>query len=169
MTAITRRGALIGASAAVAVAGVPGAVMGDDAALLAQVAQFHGFFDAWQRTWAKQTAHRAQVEAMPGCPRFGSSNFSRDYSAFLKAHDAYRHCDESNRCSERMGAIATAIFQTPAQTFNGVFEKFRIAHLATGNYDGDGDEGLEAYQDWEKPWMATVAADFERLLGGMRS
>ncbi len=35
MTAITRRSALIGVSAAAVVAGVPGAVQGDDAELIA--------------------------------------------------------------------------------------------------------------------------------------
>ena len=50
----------------------------------------------------------------------------------------------------------------------GAFKKLKIAHLAIGNHDDDGDRGLESYQEWDKPWMETVIADFERLIGGMR-
>ncbi len=46
---ISRRGALIGAGAAAVVAGVPGAVVGEDAALLARIGQFHHLYDAWDR------------------------------------------------------------------------------------------------------------------------
>ncbi len=165
---ISRRNALLGASAAVAVAGVPGAVLGEDAALLAQVARFHDLYDAWRAVWAKQCEHRARIEAMPDCPDFDPPTRSRAYLAFLRAHDAFRYYDESGRLGEQTGVLANAIFEIPAETFRGAIEKFHIAHLAVGSGDDDGDQDLLAYQDFANPWMETVAADFERLLAGMR-
>ena len=169
MTAITRRGAMLGATAAAVVAGVPSAVQGEDAALLAQVVRFHDLYDTWRDVWAKQQEHRARIEAMADCPPISPYSNTSAHFAFLEAHDAYKYCDESSRLGELAGQLANAIVETPARTFRGAVEKFKIAHLAVGSYEDDGDEGLEAYQDWDKPWMATVAADFERLLGGMRS
>ncbi len=172
MTAITRRGAMLGASAAVAMATVAApAVQADDTVLLARAEQFHEVYEVQSRMWEKAQTHRAAVEAMPDCPEppgYPTRGDFRAHDAFLKAHDADRYCDEANELDHQMGVAAKAIFETPAMTWRGAVEKFKIAHLAIGSYADDGDEGLEAYQDWEKPWMATVAADFERLIGGMR-
>ena len=168
MTGITRRRVMTGAGAAVAVAGVPGAVLGKDAALLVQVARFHDLYGAWRAVWAKQCEHRARIEAMPDCPDFDPPTLSRAYLAFLKAHDAYRYYDESGRLGKQTGALANAIFEIPAETVRGAFEKLKIAHIVVGNNHQDGDEDLDAYQDWDAPWMETVIADFARLLGGMR-
>ncbi len=168
MTGLTRRAALASVGAAMAVAGVPGATSGEDAALLAQVAQFHDLYDAWRAVWAKQCEHRARIDAMPDCPGFDPPTFSRDYLAFLEVHDANRYDDDSGRLGEQTGAIANAIFEIPAETVRGAFEKLKIAHIVVGNNHQDGDENLDAYQDWDAPWMETVIADFERLIGGMR-
>ncbi len=169
MTGITRRAALTGATAAVAVAGVPGAVLGEDAALLAQVAQFHELYDRTNRSWAKQKRHREAVEDMPDCPEIdGTAKGNRAHHDFMDAHDAYKGSDECNQLSNLTGALANDIFETRPLTWRGAVAKFKIAHVAIGSYVDDGDEGLEAYQDWARPWMETVAADFERLAGGMR-
>ena len=165
---ISRRNALMGASAAAVVAGVPGAVQGGDAVLLAKVARFQELYEAWNRVWEKGSAHRARIEAMTDCPRVDPATQSRAHFAFLKAHDAYKHYDESNRLGQQTGALVNAIFKTPAETFRGAIEKFHIAHLAVGSGADDDDEDLLAYQDWAAPWMETVAADFERLLEGMQ-
>ncbi len=167
---ISRRGALLGASAAVAVAGVPGAVQADDAALLAQVAQFHELYDRSKHSWAKQKRHQEAVEDMPDCPEVdGTREGNQAHHDFMDAHDAYKHSDECNRLSDMTGALANEIFETRPLTWRGAVEKFKIAHLAVGSYGDGGDEGLEAYQDWANPWMETVAKDFERLLGEARS
>ncbi len=170
MTGITRRAALASAGAAVAVAGVPGAVQGQDAVLLTQVAQFHELYDRSKRSWAKQKRQREAVEDMPDCPEMdGTAKGNQAHSDFMDAHDAYKHSDECNRLSDLTGALANEIFETPPLTWRGAVEKFKIAHLAVGSYPDGGDEDLEAYQDWAMPWMETLAKDFERLLGGMRS
>ena len=168
MTALTHRAALAGAGAAVVVAGVPGAAQSEDAALLAQVARFNETYERWRSVWGKCLEVRSRIEAMPDCPPIIGSAFNGRWD-FIKAHYDSGLCDESERLGERAGSLASAIMATPARTFRGAIEKFKIAHLAIGNYVDDGDEGLEAYQDWEKPWMETVAADFERLLGGLPS
>ncbi len=170
MTAITRRGALLGASAAVAVAGVPTAVaaQGDDIVLLARVDQFHDVYGEWQRVWAKQKAHRAAVEAMPDCPPIAPWRSGIGHFEYLKAHDAYRYCDQSSRLCDQTGALALAIFGSPAETIAGVLGKVCILYIARGDYDDDGvgDAGLDAYQDNKNhPWFGSVIADLERLAG----
>ena len=180
---ISRRDALLGATAAALTtaaitaplalkAASVRAALGGDTVLLARIAQFHEAHRAHCHMWERAKARRAMVEAMPNCPVAPGYPTRGDYhkhNAFLKVHDAYRHHDEANRLSEQAGALAKSIFEIPAMTWRGAVEKFKIAHRAIGNYDGDGDEGLEAYQDWKKPWMATVAKDFERLAGGLPS
>ena len=109
---ISRRSALLGASAAVAVAGVPGAVQADDAALLAQVAEFHELYDRSKRSWAKQKRQREAVEDMPDCPELdGTREGNRAHSDFMDAHDAYKHSDECNRLNDLTGALANEIFE----------------------------------------------------------
>ena len=69
-----------------------------------------------------------------------------------------------------VGNLAKAIFETPAQTVEGVLGKVRILQIARGDYDGEGDESLEAFQDEENsPWFGAVIADLERLAGDPRS
>ncbi len=165
---ISRRDALLGATAAVAVASVGTPATACDAVLLARIEQVHDVYGTWQDAWKKHRAHRASVEAMPDCPQIP---FYRDRTAFLEAHDAYRGWDESNRLSGQTGALARAIFETPAETAKGALEKLKIAYMATG--DGaetdTGDIDLEAFQNLEAPWMEAVIADFERLAGGLPS
>ena len=163
---ITRRNALVGAGAVMAVAGVPGAVQGDDAVLLARLRQFPDLYDRWTRLWQKAHAHRTTVEAMPECPNY--SNY-RARDAFLKAHDYLRYWDEANRLGEPLGVLVNAIFETPAETIEGVLGKVRILYIARGDYDGDGNDNLEGFQDEENcPWFGAVIADFERRLWGLR-
>ena len=163
---ISRRGALMGAGAAAVVAGVPGAVQAEDVVLLAQVAEFHELFDRTKRSWAKHERHRKSVEDMPDCPEIdGTLEGNRAHRDFMDAHDAYKGYD---RLWDLTGALANDIFETRPVTWRGAVEKFKIAHLAVGSYADDGDEGLEAYQCWDSPWMETVAKDFDRLLAGMR-
>ncbi len=170
MTAITRRGALLSAGAAVAVATVaaPTTAVADDAVLLARIEQFHDVYGELQDVWEKHQAHRASVEAMPDCPQIP---FYRDRTAFLKAHDAYRGWEQGNRLNEQTGALAKTIFGTPAQTVKGALEKLKIAYVAVGDGEetGTGDPDLESFQDLKAPWMEAVSADFERLIGGAPS
>ncbi len=170
MTAITRRNALLGASAAVAVAGVPVAVQASDAILLARIGRFHDLYNEWCCTHEKQAAHRAEIEARPDCPPCDPATGSRANSAFLEANDAFRYWDQAQILGKQTGALVNAIFETPAQTATGALEKLKIAYTAVGDGGGTytGDIDLEAWQDLEAPWMEAVIADFERLIGGMR-
>jgi hypothetical protein len=161
----------------VAVAGVPAAVQGEDAALLAQVARFDDLYDAWVDLHDKAIAHSAAVKALPDYPSYDSSAFKsmeeaqdawRREQDFVEAHNIHKYWDQGGRLGERVGALANAIFEIPAETVRGAFEKLKIAHIVVGNNHQDGDESLDAYQDWDEPWMETVIADFERLIAGMR-
>ncbi len=63
----------------------------------------------------------------------------------------------------------TAVFETPAQTAQGVLEKVRIMYLARGDFDEQGDNALEVFQDdRNSPWFGAVIADLERLAGEVR-
>jgi len=104
---ISRRDALMGATAAavvtgataaVAVAGEPTTALACDAVLLARIGQFHDVYGEWQDVWEKHRAHRASVEAMPDCPQIP---FYRDRTAFLEAHDTHRGWDQCNRLIAR--------------------------------------------------------------------
>jgi hypothetical protein len=166
---ISRRGVLIGAgAAAVAVAGVPRTAQGDDAVLLARVAQFNDCYDTWRRGWARYSEHRAQIAAMPGCPPAEFGTFS-EHITFLQTHDTSGYYEECSGLGEQTGEAVNAVFEIPAETVKGAFEKLKIVHIVVGNNHQDGDEDLDAYQDWDAPWMETVLADFERLAGGMQS
>ena len=70
---ISRRRVLTGVGAAAVVASVPGAVLGDDAALLAQVARFHELYATWRGVWAKHLVHRHRRMIHPiGLQAFGN-------------------------------------------------------------------------------------------------
>ncbi len=166
---ISRRDALLGASAAVAVAGVPTAIaaQASDAALLAQIGRFPNLYGQWTHMWEKARAHRATVEAMPDCPGFPDYH-ARD--AFLEAHDYFRYWPEANKLGEPMGAFVNAIFETPAETARGVLGKISILYIARGDYDGNGNDDLEGFQDDETcSWFGSVIADLERLAGEVPS
>ena len=164
---ISRRGALIGASAAAVAAGVPGAVQGNDAALLAQLGQFPELHGRWTRMWEKAQSHRAAIETMLECPDH-SDYRARD--TFLKGHDYLRYWDDAEKLSKPLGLLLQAIFETPAQTVQGVLGKVRILYIARGDYDDQVDQSLEAHQDDEDhPWFGSIIADLERLAKEARS
>ena len=164
---ISRRNALVGAGAAMAVAGVPGTVQGEDAALLVRLGQFPELHGRWTRMWEKAQSHRAAIEAMLECPD-RSDYRARD--VFLKGHDFLRYYDEAEKADKPVGLLLQAIFETPAQTVEGVLGKVRILYIARGDYDGQVDESLEAHQDDEDhPWFGSIVADLERLAGEARS
>ncbi len=172
---ISRRDALMGATAAAAVTGATLAPLAmkaaqgaDDAVLLARIEQFHEVYDAQNRVWAKQQAHRAEIEARPDCPPLDPATSSRDHFAYLEATDAFRYYGETERLIEKTGPLANVIFETPARTTKGAFEKLKIAYTAIGDGEGSGDEGLLLCQDPKALWMAAVVADFERLAGEAR-
>ena len=190
---ISRRDALMGATAAAVVtgaitaplaikaAGVEAALAGDpDAALLAQVAQFHEVREAFRRAWQEQATYRAQIGALPECPKVSDwrdhpdlDDFHKQHRAqddFLSARGVWRRYDEANKINDRVGSLVNAVFETPAQTAQGVLEKVHIMYIARGDFDEQGDNDLEVFQDDKNnPWFGAVIADLERLAGEVRS
>ena len=75
----------------------------------------------------------------------------------MKAKGVWKLSDKTNAAGRAMGKAANRVFVIPARTYRGAVEKVKIAYLATGDAD------LDAYQDFENPWMANAIADLERL------
>ena len=133
---ISRRDALLGATAAAAVAGVPGAVQAVEPLL------------AMEREW---NAHR--------------------YS--------YNNClDDSDEAREphfrRLEEMEWNIYQTPAQTPQGVAIKLRLwsryyASFHDRCYDGDWWKGDLERMTYAEFGFANVMRDLERLAGEARS
>jgi hypothetical protein len=162
----------MGATAAAVVTGVVTAplaikaAVGGDAVLLARVEQSTDLYDRWACMWERAHKHRAAIEALPDCPGF-SDYRARD--AFLKARDYLKYWREANELGEPLGALTNAIFETPAQTVEGVLAKIRILYVARGDYDGVGND-YECFQDDKNgSWFSSVIADLERLAGEVRS
>jgi hypothetical protein len=164
-TALTTGAALVNTGAIVAPPVIRAALASepDDAVLLARIDRFHDAYDAQNRVWAKQQAHQAEIEARPDCPALDPATCSEANFAFLQANDAYKYSDEIERLYEQATALVNAIFETPARTTKGAFEKIKIAYTAIGDGEGSGDEGLLLCQNPTALWMAAVVADLERL------
>ncbi len=72
--------------------------------------------------------------------------------------------DRSTKLWQNTGALANAVFASPARTVMGAVEKLKIVRLALGRGFDDGDISLNAYQSCEgEGWFASVLRDFERL------
>ncbi len=142
-----------------------------DAELLARVAELYPALEKHNIVSEAWHARHAEAEAMPDCPPYdtpASDRAAHDrWWAFMKAKGVFKLCDQSNAAGRRMGKAANAVFAIPARTYEGAVEKVKIAYIATGDGDGTytGDVDLDAYQDFETPWMANAIADLDRLAG----
>ncbi len=148
----------------------PGAEIGD-AKLLARVAKFYRAFEKHKIASEASSARRDEAEAMPDCPpdtipAFDKAGHDR-WKAFMKAKGVWKLADKANAAGRAMGKAANRVFSIPSRTYWGAVEKVKIAYIAIGDGDGTytGDADLDAYQDFENPWMANAIADLERLGG----
>ena len=149
MTAITRRGAMLGATAALGVAaGVPGAVQAS------ADPQFEVLISQWRETRARlevinartrdalclipaaiREANKAYCRAGVPLPTDVTDAYNRHYEASgVKALD-----EESDTVCDGISDIEVQITQTPAMTLRGVLAKARVAWHITA-MDGDFDE-----------------------------
>ncbi len=120
MTGLTRRTVLAGAGAAVAVAGVPGAVLGDDTHL-----------EALYRTWRE--AYAEYIAAL-------------DWSGDLLSGDPTWHAADRavTRTGYRQAACLDKLFEASAHTVPGVLIKVRaIVEDSDDGSDPDHDDALE--------------------------
>ena len=108
---------------------------------------------------------------MPDCPpdaipAFDKAGHDR-WWAFMKAQGVLKLYDKTNAAGSAMGKAANRVFAIPARTYEGAVEKVKIAYIATGDGEGTltGDVDLDAYQDFDTPWMKNAIADLERLAG----
>ena len=149
MTAITRRGAILGTAATVAVVGVPTTVQAEDAELIALGQQWQEAYGEWMRA-----CKAVQIAYDAGEP-------DRRVRELEKASDPSFEC----AC-----ALKDRIAEIPARSVNGALVKLRIV-IAQGWVTGENDDtfGCLTYQAWQSLETESAAADFERLAGEARS
>ncbi len=169
MKNLTRReavktGAAIAAVGATATLGLPSVAEAgnQDAELLARVAEFYRALEKHNIAAEASSTRRDEAEAMPDCPPFSAPDRR---TAFMEAQGASKLWNKMDAAGRRMGKAANRVFAMPARTYRGAVEKVKIAYIATGDGDGTytGDADLDAYQDFDTPWMANAIADLERL------
>ena len=132
-----------------------------DAELIARVAEFYPALEKHNIAAEAWATRRTEADAMPDCPPDAipaDDKAAHDrWHAFMKAKGVWKLSDKTNAAGRAMGKAANRVFVIPARTYRGAVEKVKIAYLATGDAD------LDAYQDFENPWMANAIADLERL------
>ena len=135
-----------------------------DAKLLARVAEFYPALEKHNVAVEVSCRRRDEAEAMPDCPPYPTDDGWHD---FMEAQGVWKLHDKRNAAGRAMGRAAHRVFAIPAHTYRGAVEKVKIAYIATGDGEGTltGDVDLDAYQDFETPWMANAIADLERLAG----
>ncbi len=142
-----------------------------DTELLARVAEFYPAREKHNTAAEAWHTRREEADAMPDCPPHAIPAFDKAghdrWDAFMKAKGVWKLADKANAAGRAMGKVANRVFAIQARTYKGAVEKVKIAYLATGDGEGTGtgDVDLDAYQDWETPWMANAIADLERLAG----
>ena len=163
---ITRRNALLGATAAAAVtgltvaplamkaAGVKVALAGDP--VIGLVQQLNAAWTAWM------TADDAFEDA---CHRAGFNTF--EYSTKCRDSGIKELRQERERWKARFWDLEPRVLDTPATTLHGVIAKLRdfyhddeIALMRAGDLPAD---------DLEKKWAASIYRDLEHLAGEARS
>ena len=168
MQEMTRRAALRGTAAVAAVAVATPAIAAirqDDAALMDLIGSFHQGYRTTQKARDEWRRMRTRLEAMPDYPEPGVPHDV--WRAFMDKHGETPLWDKVCLLAEQSGALARKLFDTPANTLPGVIEKLKISYMVNGDGEGagNGDEGLDVYQDLEDPWMPKVIRDLERLVG----
>ncbi len=173
MKNLTRReafatGAAAAAVGATATLGLPSVAEAatQDAELFACVAEFYRAFEKHNIASEAQRTCRAEAEAMPDCPPLivqtaDGRVVNERWHAFMEAQGESRLYDKMDAAGRKLGKAANRVFAIPARTYQGAIEKVKIAYIATGDGDGTytGDADLDAYQDFDTPWMANAIAD----------
>ena len=142
-----------------------------DADLLARVAEFYPAAERHYSASEAWSTGMEKAEAMPDCPPHPVPADGRvvneRWHAFMEAQGESRLYDKMDAAGRKLGKAANAVFAIPAHTYEGAVEKVKIAYIATGDGEGTytGDADLDAYQDFETPWMANAIADLDRLAG----
>ena len=141
--------------------GADAAAAQPDAALMGQIADFHKAYAEARAAHDKWVAEQHRVEALPECPPLVEPAFDKEasdrYFAFLKEHGVDDLAHRSTELWRGVGRIIHAVFAAEARTLRGAVEKLKIAQLAHDN------EELNAYDEPQGSWLASVMRDLERL------
>ncbi len=159
MTGLTRRAALTSAGAAVAVAGVPGTVLGDEPAGAVNAA-LQQRYDEWEAAY--QAFGRALDELAPVEQKVWEAAEERSIESNTKAYEALKRdfgldaaqANEAN-ASDREWEAYHCFLNTPSGSVQDMTLKIKTARK---NEDSAASTTL----------VQALSRDFERLLGGMR-
>ncbi len=162
--------AAVGATATLGLHSVAEAAT-EDAELFARVAEFYRAFEKHNLAARAHHTRSNEIAAMPDHPPLADPNSDRPgfdrWMAFKDAQGSGRLWSKMDSAGRAMGKAANRVIAIPARTYRGAIEKVKIAYIATGDGDGTytGDADLDAYQDFENPWMTSAIADLQRLAG----
>ncbi len=177
MKPVSRRSAMLAATAAVAAAGVSMPATASDAVLLTRIKALDQLYKAADQAAAKLWPEKQRIAALPGCPPWivdGSLEATETLgehpgTAFLRKHGWLALHDQAHELMTRTEEQATVVFQTPALTTEGAIAKLHVVYKVYG------DRGLEfgdgavysrlGHLGRTAPWIQSVVADFERLAG----
>ncbi len=183
---ITRRDALLGATAAVAVAGVPLTAIAASEPIMPMFAQMEKLYaesgacmEAYHAAERRIPAHLTRALESYRAPLYMPAKLRAEYHQAYAAVGCERLSDESDEIMERYTDISVELFQTPATTYQGLIAKTRAAYrISIGQEcsadplgpadapfypDANGHGGLES-----SVMLWSIVQDFERLIGGMQ-
>lgn len=171
--AMKRGGNAVVAAAALSVVPTIAGSAGEDTKLLSRVEVFWAAHKEAVGCFEKWLTEKHRVEALPECPVFRYPEATKEdherFYAFLADHGVNALANSSHKANKRMGRAVKAVFDTPAKAYHGVLAKLKIVEAALGPGGGMGDEELEAFQDYEAPWLENAIMDFERLADQRRA
>ncbi len=160
MTGITRRGALIGAGAAAVVAGVPGAVLGDEsagavnAALQRRYAEWEAAYEAFDHALDELALVERKHWSL--AKERGIERGTEAYEALGRELGVDAAHDNEDRTSDEERKAYECFLDTPAGSFQDMAWKVKTAQK---NEDSAAETAL----------AQALSRDFDRLLGGMRT
>ena len=187
MTAITRRDALLGASAAAVVAGVPLAAIAASEPVMPMFAQMEKLYaesdacmEAYGAAKTRIPAHLIRALESYRAPLYMPAKLRAEYDQAYVAVGCERLSEESDEIMERYVDIEVELFQTPATTYQGLIAKTRAAYRISSNQvcssgplepaDAPGYPNVDGVGGLESPVMLwSIVQDLERLAGGAQS
>ncbi len=154
MTGLTRRAALVSAGAAVAVAGVPGAVQGEDAILQRRYAEWEAAYQSFGHVLDELAA--SELKAWAAAKERGIERGTEDCEAIEREFGVdTAHDNEASASAEEQKAYERFL-NTSTGSPQGLLLKVKAAQK---NEDSAASTTL----------VEALSRDFERLIEGMRS
>ncbi len=153
MTSITRRSALVSTGAALVVAGVPGAVLAEDAMLQRRYAEWEAVYQVFDRALDELALVERKHWSL--AKERGIERGTKAYETLGRELGVDAAHDNEDRTSDEERKAYECFLNTPAGSLQGMVLKVKTAQK---NEDSAAETVL----------VQALSRDFERLLGGMR-